>query len=245
MSQLVSILRRKPPAGRGARRKKRAARWAGPLDTPRRRFAAWASLLFEDHGVLRLVYRNRYRVSPRLWRSSQPAPADIRWAARRGIRTVVSLRNGQDIGAWPLQREACEQAGLALVVMPLFSRDPPSVDMLRHVADTFARIEYPALIHCKSGADRAGIAAALYLILQENAPASEARRQLGARYGHVRHGKTGVLDAFLRSFEATGERAQLSLMEWAETVYDREGVKRGFRSSRWGNLLTERILRRE
>ena len=31
----------------------------------------------------------------------------------------------------------------------------------------FETIEYPAVMHCKSGADRAGIMAALYLILKK------------------------------------------------------------------------------
>jgi protein tyrosine phosphatase (PTP) superfamily phosphohydrolase (DUF442 family) len=234
-----------PEDGRAARRHARTARWAGPLDGRRARLEAWLSLLFVDHGVLRLAYRNRHRVSARMWRSAQPSPADIAWAARHGVRTIVSLRQGQDMGAWPLERDACARHGLDLVVLPLFSRDTPPLDRIRAAETTFAAIRYPALMHCKSGADRAGLGSALYLLFAEGADVATARRALSPRYGHVRHGKTGILDAFLDAYEREGERAGLSLIEWAETLYDPDRVRRDFRPTRLGNLLTERLLRRE
>ena len=51
------------------------------------------------------------------------------------------------------------------------------------------------MMHCKSGADRAGLMAALYLLIAKQ-PAREAVKQLTWKYGHVKQAKTGVLDAF-------------------------------------------------
>ena len=48
------------------------------------------------------------------------------------------------------------------------------------------------MMHCKSGADRAGLMSALYLLIVEKRPAREAAQQLAWKYGHVRQAKTGL-----------------------------------------------------
>ena len=42
----------------------------------------------------------------------------------------------------------------------------------------FDEIEYPAMMHCKSGADRAGVMSVLYMHFRQKKPISEALRQL-------------------------------------------------------------------
>ncbi len=158
-----------PPETRYARRMARIARWEKPIVGRRGRLRAWANMLFVDHGVLRLAYQNRHRVGTGgLWRSAQPAPHDLAWFKRRGVRTIISLRGGREHGSWQLQREACEREGLRLVEFVVRSREAPSRQTLLAARDFFAGIDYPAVLHCKSGADRAGFAAALYLILHED-----------------------------------------------------------------------------
>ena len=63
-----------------------------------------------------------------------------------------------------------------------------------------ARLWYLVLIHCKAGADRAGLAAALWKMAIDGAPKSEARRHLSIRYGHMPLGPTQALDAFLENW---------------------------------------------
>jgi protein tyrosine/serine phosphatase len=67
----------------------------------------------------------------------------------------------------------------------------------------FREVERPLLIHCKSGADRAGLASAVYLMVIENAPLHRARRMLSARYIHFRWTRTGVLDMLLDDYAAS------------------------------------------
>lgn len=220
-------------------------RWERPLETTVERYAAWGSTLVKDHGIFRLLYRNRHKVSDELWRSSQPIPSDIRWANRQGVRTIISLRHSSNFGAWPLTREACERKGLSLVNLPLFSREPPTLEAVLYAKELFETIEYPALMHCKSGADRAGMGSALFVLLRMGGSADDAIRQLHWRFGHLRFAKTGVLDAFLQCFKQEGEAEGLSFLDWAETRYDREKIIREFRSSYWGDVLTDRLLRRE
>ena len=202
-------------------------------------------MLLADHGVFRLAYANRARVSADLWRSAQPSPGQIAAFARAGGRTVVNLRGGREHGSWPLQREACERHGLALVDFVLRSREAPARETVLALPALFATLRYPVLVHCKSGADRAGLFAALFLLLREGATVAEARRQLSLRFGHFRFAKTGILDAFLDAYESEGEERGIGLVEWAERIYDPEALGRRFRTGFWSSLLADRLIRRE
>ena len=47
------------------------------------------------------------------------------------------------------------------------------------------RVEKPILIHCKDGADRTGLASALYLAVVKQEDPKVAEAQLSIRYGHI------------------------------------------------------------
>lgn len=223
----------------------RIARWDRPLAGRLDRLRAWANMLFVDHGVMRLLYANRAAVTPDVWRSSQPSPGQIARFAAAGGRTVVNLRGGREHGSWPLQRDACERLGVHLVEFVLRSREAPDVATIGAAKALFERLEYPILVHCKSGADRAGLFAALFLILREGASVARARRELSLRYGHFRHAKTGILDAFLDAYEREGEARSLPLAAWAETAYDPVALTAAFRTRPWSTLVADRLVRRE
>ena len=234
------------PETRYARRMARIARFERPIAGRRARIAAWANMLLVDHGLFRLAYLNRHRVGRgELWRSAQPGPHDLARFRAEGVRTIVSLRGGREHGSWPLQREACERHGLELVECVLRSREAPARETILAARDVFARIQYPAVMHCKSGADRAGLAAALYLILHEKRSAAEAMRELSARYGHFRFAKTGILDAFFDRYLREGEPRGLDFITWVETMYDPEALRREFRPGFWSDVLVDRVMRRE
>ncbi len=223
----------------------RIARWDRPISGPVGRAHAWANMLLVDHGVFRLIYPNRVQVSDLLWRSSQPSPGQIAWFAAQGGRTVVNLRAGREYGSWPLQREACERHGLRLVEFVLRSREAPSRETLLGAREFFEGLEYPILVHCKSGADRAGLFAALFLLITKEAPVAEARKQLSLRFGHFRFAKTGILDAFLDAYEEGGEAKGLSFLDWVERGYEPASLTERFRPRFWSAMLADRIIRRE
>lgn len=220
--------------------------------TPEGRRRAWRALMVGDHGALRKFYNNTHTVVPdKVYRSYQPSPADLERWKERGIRTVVNLRGPKPSAALFLEDEACERLGLALRNFRVYSREAPSAETLRGARALFEEIEYPALLHCKSGADRAGLMATLYLFFQEGRPLDEAMDQLSWKYGHVRQGKTGVIDAALEAYIAHARATDIPLTDvsaffnWVETAYDPAAVKRDFRGSFWGRMMSERILRRE
>ena len=226
-----------------ARRRARRERWRQPLETLGDRREAWASLMLADHGVLRLAYRNRHQITPTLWRSAQPSPGDIAWARRAGVRTIVSLR-GDGFGGDLLEQEACAREGLNFERIVMWSRSAPPKDSLRQAIARFPQLERPVLLHCKSGADRAGLGSALYLMIVDSVSAEVAQSQLSLRYGHFSSGRTGILDAFIKAYAETGERAGIDFPTWVETVYDREALRAAFRSNRATDALLT-LMRRE
>ena len=122
----------------------------------------------------------------------------------------------------------------------------PEKSTLREAAKLFQTMDYPVLMHCKSGADRAGFFAALYLHLHEGRPVSEAMGQLSLRYGHVKAAKTGMLDRFLERYAAdTGGTDPANFLPWVEEVYDPAAFAAEFQTSRTGAFLVDRVLRRE
>jgi len=226
-------------------RRMRLDRWRRRLGSPRDRLAAWLDMIFVDHAFFRMIYLNRHEIAPGVWRSAQPLPYQISRMARQGLRTVVNLRGGQSYGSLPLEVDACERHGIAFETFVLRSRAIPSIEDVRAAAALFRRLDAPVLFHCKSGADRAGMMAALYLALHEGRPVAEARRQLSLAYGHFSRGPTGVLDAFFDAYEADQPDGAMALMDWVETRYDQQAVTAAFKTGAFQSLLTDSVLRRE
>ena len=233
------------PERRYARRLARAARWDRPITRPFQRLAAWGNMVFNDHGIFRLIYLNKHKVTPDFWRAAQPAPHQIAAMAQEGIKTIVTLRGGREFGCWPLEREACENHRIALLEFVARSREAPTRENIFEAKALFEKMAYPALIHCKSGADRAGFISVLYLILQEGKSVTAAMEQLSLRYGHLRWSKTGILDLFFERYRQEGESRGLSLLDWTRDHYDPAALTRDFKPSFWSDLIVDRLLRRE
>ena len=218
-------------------------KWTAPLGK-RRGCADWLELIFKDHGFLRIFWHNQHLVADDFWRSNQPGPLRIAALAKTGIKTIVNLRGPRQDGGWQLEAEACAKAGITLLDFAARSRAAPSKEMLYEARDLFAALETPALIHCKSGADRAGLMSALYLLIFKGLPAREAMGQLSWKYGHVKAAKTGLLDAFFVSYIPYEDQG-IAFFEWVETIYDPDDLTANFMAEDWAVRLTDTILRRE
>jgi protein tyrosine/serine phosphatase len=216
------------------------------LTTPGGRFKAYFDYTFKDHAFLRAAFQNAHWVSPELVRTNQPSPRQLKRWKDRGIKTIINLRGGFDGSFYALERDACAKLGLELVDFTVTSREVPSKDQVLGAKQLFDRIAYPALMHCKSGADRAGVMSVLYCHFRLGQPIEEAVSHLSLRYLHVEAGKTGVLDyTFARYLEDAAPKG-LSFEDWVQTPeYDPRQMKADFRAKWWGTLFTERLLKRE
>ena len=207
---------------------------------------SYLDMLFLDHGVFRLLYLNRHRIADsQVWRSAQPAPHQIAKMARQGVKTLVNLRGERICGSYWLAQKACDKHGIRMENFQVRSRAAPSLEELRGARDLFQRIEYPMLMHCKSGADRAGLMSVLFLHAHKGVPIEAAIHQLSLKYGHIRQADTGVLDYFFERYIDYNRQNPIGFFDWVETVYDPDEVRRSFRANGMANRLVNTILRRE
>lgn len=195
------------------------------------RRAAWAQALWQDHGALRLWWKNRAQVAPGVWRSNQPGPLDIARFSAMGIQRVVNLRGASDRGPYLYEAAACRAEGLELIDLPLISRKAPDRAMLLALVDLLTELEPPVVLHCKSGADRTGLAVALWRILRQGDNVAEASRALSWLHGHNPRGRAGLMGQILRDYAAQGEAEGMGMRDWAATRYDPEGLPERFQ--RW------------
>jgi protein tyrosine/serine phosphatase len=236
---------------RAIRRTAMAARTAISEATPgplRRLFAPAVRLgdmLVLDHLFVRLVFPNRHRIAPGAWRAAQPLPYQLGKAKRMGVRTIINLRGPSTNSTYLAEKAECARLGLAFVDCRIRSRAAPSKDELLNLRNVFAIAEHPILFHCKSGADRAGLASTIYLHVKEGVPIEKARRELSLRYGHIRQADTGILDAFFERYLRDTANSPMDFFAWVEQVYDPEELKRSFKAQGWANRLVNGVLHRE
>jgi len=202
-------------------------------------------MLLVDHGIFRMFYGNCHKISDRAWRSAQPAPHHIRRFAKSGIRTIINLRGERQCGSYWLEQAMCDRYGIKLINFQIRSRAAPTAEQLKAAKSLFETIEYPILMHCKSGADRAGIMSVLYRFFDEGVPLDVAKNELSLKYGHIRQADTGILDYFFDRYLADNAARPMSFFEWVDSVYDPDELKRTFRSKGWANRLVDSVLRRE
>lgn len=193
------------------------------------RRAAWAHFYLSDHGVLRGLWTNQEEIAPGVWRSNQPSPARLRRLSAMGIRTVLNLRGADLYAHYLFEREACAALGIHLVDHKLYARSLVPRERYVELFKIFDTLEKPFLLHCKSGADRAGLVSALWLLDQEGASLEDARKMLSLRYMHLKGTRTGLMDHVL---EAYAPHAPMPIREWFATHYDAEVLTASFNAQR-------------
>jgi protein tyrosine/serine phosphatase len=219
--------------------------YRGSITTKAGRRNAWIDALFIDHAIFRLGWTNFAVVAPGvLYRSNHPLPYHLaRFTREAGLKTLINLRGLAKNGSDALSRDMARRLGLDFIDMALESRGAPQPDRILRLAEIYRTMARPALIHCKSGADRAGLAAALFILLN-GGDTRTARRQLSLRYGHFRHSNTGILDAFLDQYAREGE-GQKPFLAWVAEDYDEVKLHAEFVANPFARFVNDRIFARE
>jgi protein tyrosine phosphatase (PTP) superfamily phosphohydrolase (DUF442 family) len=220
------------------------AGWSADLDAPGARRAARYDMDILDHGLIRRVWTNRHEIAPGVWRSNQPSPEQVADLAAMGIRTILNFRGRNQWGSYLLEAEACAAHGITLANGRLYSNRAPTREEILAALALMEAAERPMLMHCKSGADRAGLASALYLLAHGHDQA-EAAAQFSWKHAHFRISRTGILDAFVAAFVRAHRDTGIDFRSWVETAYDPDALTERFTRTRGGNRLLDWVLRRE
>ena len=208
-------------------------------------FSDWLDLYLYDHGFLRVAFHNLHKIDRNMWRSNQPSPRQIEKAHNNfGIKTILNLRGPRKTGDWQLEAETCNRLDIELINFRVRSRAAPEKEMLLKIPALFSSIKCPALLHCKSGADRAGLMSALYVLIVMKQPAIVALEQLSFKYLHVKQAKTGILDAFIASY-IPFEKQGIGFIKWEEDYYNPEKLMLEFQAQAFASRFVDSFLKRE
>jgi protein tyrosine/serine phosphatase len=214
----------------------------GDLSTARGRTVAWIDSLFIDHAFLRLIWGNLAPVIPgKVYRGNHPTPARLRRMTRRlGLRTLINLRGKTQSGSDALSREAARMIGLEFHDMAFESRGAPQRDRILRLHGIYLSMQMPALMHCKSGADRAGLAAGL-MVMFNGGSSADALRQLSWRFGHIRQARTGILDAFFLRYQREAE-GRKPFLDWVRDDYNEAALRRDFHANGLASFINDWVL---
>jgi len=155
--------------------------------------------------LLPTVIENVHTVVPgTVYRSAQLSSERLgELIAQRHIRTVLNLRGPSPNEPWYRdERAATARAGAEHRDFELSSTrevPPAQADQLLQLMREAPK---PLLIHCWGGADRTGLASALYLYAIEGQPPPEAAAALSIRYHHLWFTSASAMDRSFQRFVA-------------------------------------------
>jgi len=144
--------------------------------------------VFLVYAMFLLATGNVHVVVPgELFRSGQLSAGEMTHLIKTyGIKSVLNLR-GENAGQ-PWYREevkAVKLAGIDHVDFRLSAKNDLSQKEIKDLISIMRSSAKPLLIHCQGGADRTGLAAALYVYVFTDRSEEEAEEQLSIAYGHL------------------------------------------------------------
>ncbi len=141
--------------------------------------ATYAALLYATDNVHEVVPGTLYR-------SGQLDDEELRHlVAAKGIRSVLNLRGAHPGAPWyDRERTAARDLGVGYVSIGISAGAVPAMATMVEIADTLRDAPRPILVHCEGGADRSGLASAIYELAVAGERADEAAAQLSPRFLH-------------------------------------------------------------
>ena len=129
---------------------------------------------------------NIHEVEPGVYRSAQmSAPVLAAFIKEHHIRTVLNLRGTNTGSDWyDAEFDTVRKNGADLIDVKMSASRIPESDVMTALLRALSTAPTPLLIHCKDGADRSGLASALYELRVMHRAPGEADAQLSFRYGH-------------------------------------------------------------
>ncbi len=173
------------------------------------------------------VTTNFHTVVPGVvYRSAQPSPEDVRiWTKTYGLKTIVNLR-----GKWKNEPFYIAEIATAkeLQIGHIDIRFPgirlPSGDSLRRFVAALENSPKPLLLHCRMGADRAGVGSVMAAMALGGESYRKARGQMSIRYLHFSNNPAKIA-GLLQQYEAycrsrnVGTGGWHEFRKWAMNVY--------------------------
>jgi hypothetical protein len=121
-----------------------------------------------------------------VYRSAQPTSDLPRLIREYHLSSILNLRGGSASNPWYVSEvRLTRDNSVVFYDLPLSAIRRPTRRELILLLDVLERAAYPLLIHCKSGSDRTGLAAALYLLSRRGESPEQALGAFSLKYGHI------------------------------------------------------------
>lgn len=135
-----------------------------------------------------LYYTNNFHavIPGELYRSAQVTPEQIAsYQAEVGIASILNLRGAVPGKDWyDAEIATSARLGITHADFAMSARQELTAAQAQDLIALMKRLPKPILVHCLQGADRSGLASALYLAAIAGRSESEAAAQISIRYGH-------------------------------------------------------------
>ncbi len=141
---------------------------------------------------------NFERVDNHVYRGGQPNEQGFTYLASLGVKTVVDLREADDLAR--NEKAAVESNGMRFINVPMTGLTPPSDAEINQILGVLEEAGTgPVFVHCKRGADRTGAVIAAYHIDHDQWDNSRALQDAKA---HDMSGFQFPRQAFIKEFHA-------------------------------------------
>ena len=134
-----------------------------------------------EHANLRTL------VPAQAYRSAQMSPVTLELTIQQyGIKSILNLRGENPAAGWyQAEIEVAEKLKVAHHDLSLSSGNELTLDQMDDLVALLRQTPKPVLIHCQGGADRSGLASALYLFAIVGRNSGQADKELSIWNGHV------------------------------------------------------------
>ncbi|MFH1368848.1 MAG: dual specificity protein phosphatase family protein [Elusimicrobiota bacterium] len=113
------------------------------------------------------------------------------------LRSVLNLRGKNLNEKWYEDEIAiCSSLGVTHYDVQLSAINKPTEEETREILEIFKSAPRPLLIHCRYGADRTGLVAAMWRVAVDGESKQEAEKQLTILYGHLPIGMTQEMNRY-------------------------------------------------
>jgi len=197
-------------------------------------------IITEEHNILNLFWFNFHKVDEGVYRSAQLTPWRLKKIIKKyGIKTIINLRGNNKNYIYKREKEICEEIGVDYYTVALLSRSPERIrkEELEKLVNILKTAKKPILFHCKAGADRTGFVAVLWHILKGRDKNWAIDKELRLKYLYLPWSKAGKIKKVFELYDGKSD-----FVEWFDK--NREKFKE-FKSNKFADFITDRILRKE
>ncbi len=138
-----------------------------------------------------------------IYRSKQLSGKTLQYYIEKyEIKTIINLR-GENPGKdwWEKENNVAQNNQINFINIALSAAILPSKENIIKLLHSYDNATGPILIHCQGGADRTGMAAALWKLYKEKTNKKTATKELSIKFGHRKFKKTKAMDFFIDKWQ--------------------------------------------